>query len=302
MLSAIVGRLNSMTIRFDRLRYTLLTPGLQIPDEIYINLDGDYFLYHKEHPPSPLFLSRKDYRPIGQQTLDYYADCFAFLHDQPSLIIHEADRRSKPKPVLGDRYATTELNEKYYSSIYDIYRRILDKRLNGSVLFFNEEALDRVVSIGLHHFKKVPTELRLYNAALKQSEPYIEFFMYCRVLETICNGLNKNWIGKAIGQIDGYDFQPIAVFSNRDDVRDDKKINYIGLLLRRFRARVRNLRSQDIEIGDYYLDRIRNSIAHGNCASFELASIRGLEEDCIVMKLLCRFGIQKKYRSSRVLL
>lgn len=286
-----------MAILFNRLKYTVLMPGLQIPEEIYVFLDSDYFLYHKEHPPSPLFFARKDYGNIAKGDLDYYADCLAFLHDQPTLIICETERKLQTRPLITKGFKTPELNGNNYAAIYRIYSELLDKRVNGSVLFFSEAALDRIVDADISFLRKVAREIRLYNAALKQNESYIEFFMYCRVIEAICNGLNQKWLRRSIRQIRSFDFLPVSVFANRDDIRDDKKINYNKLLLHRFSLRLKQVERQDVDIGDYYFEEMRNSIAHGSGRPFEFMKVQNITEDCIVMKLLCRYGIQKKYQS-----
>ena len=288
-----------MKIEFEQLKYCVIIPGLQIPDEIAISIDGYYALYHNEHPPSPLFFFKKNYLNFDKDELDYYSSCFAFLHDQPTLIYEEESVENLPNPLFREELENEYALEKYYSDISMVYNAILDKKVNGSVLFFEEKALDAELDIDINYFKKVIKEISLYNSALKQIEPMVEFFMYCRVLESICNGLKDDWIRRTINKIMEFDFGTIYVFKNGEDIKDTNKVLYFDLLKSRFYDRIRYIERNHIDVGKYYIDEIRNSIAHGSTDVFEFKSLQKIEEDNIILKLLCRYGIMKKYQSGK---
>lgn len=286
-----------MNIDFDQLKYCVLIPGLQIPNEIVVSIDDYYALYHNEHPPLSLFFFKKNYLDFDKDEIEYYSNCFAFLHDQPTLIYEDDSIENLPKPLFGEIFGKKYSIDKYYSDISMVYSAILDKRLNGTVLFFEETALDKEINIDITYFKRVTKEISLYNSALKQIEPMVEFFMYCRVLESICNGLKDDWIRKSITKINNYDFGIINVFKNGEDIKDINKISYFDLLKNRFKDRLRYIERNHIDVGKYYIDEIRNSIAHGTTDVFEFKKLQNIEDDNIILKLLCRYGIMKKYQS-----
>lgn len=285
-------------IQYDKLKYTYLVPGLQIPSEILVYLDNDYVLYHKEHPPSPLYIFRKDYNDIPQHVVDYYVDLFAFLHDQPTFICSSDSSSISSEPLFETGYSTEQKNELFFSSIYAIYNEVLDRRLNGSVLFFHENALDEIVSINLSQYQKVPLEMRLYNSALKQPEPFIEFFLLCRVIECICKGLKPDWLNRTLKKAISFEFDPIFVFSNYETIREDTKVDYYKLLKERVGKRIKHFEENGINIGKYYFDEIRNSIAHGANKVYEQNNFRFIVDDCFVLRLICRYGIVKKTKAA----
>ena len=98
-----------MKIEFEQLKYCVIIPGLQIPYEIAISIDGYYALYHKGHSPSPLFFFKKNYLKFDKDELDYYSSCFAFLHDQPTLIYEEESIDNLPNPLFRE-----ELQMEYF--------------------------------------------------------------------------------------------------------------------------------------------------------------------------------------------
>ncbi len=245
------------------------------------------------------FFFKKNYLKFDKDELDYYSSCFAFLHDQPTLIYEEESIDNLPNPLFREELGNEYVLEKYYSDISMVYNAILDKKVNGSVLFFEEKALDSELDIDVSYFKKVIKEISLYNSALKQIEPIVEFFMYCRVLESICNGLKDDWIRRSIKKIMEFDFGTLYVFRNGEDIKDTNKILYFDLLKSRFYDRIRYIERNHIDVGKYYIDEIRNSIAHGSTDVFEFKSLQKIEEDNIILKLLCRYGIMKKYQSEK---
>lgn len=285
-----------MNIDFGKLKYCVLIPGLQIPNEIVVSIDDYYALYHKEHPPSPLFFFKKNYLDFDKDEIEYYSNCFAFLHDQPTLIYEEDNIENLPKPLFKEILGKEYLIDKYYSDIYMIYSTIQDKKLNGTVLFFEKAALEKEINIDITYFKRVTKEISLYNSALKQIEPMVEFFMYCRVLESICNGLKDDWIRRSITKINDYNFGIINVFKNDEDIIDINKVSYFDLLKNRFKDRLRYIERNRIDVGKYYIDEIRNSIAHGTTDVFEFKKLQNIEDDNIILKLICRYGIMKKYK------
>ena len=93
-----------------------------------------------------------------------------------------------------------------------------------------------------------------------------------------------------------FDFGIINVFSNIETIQDIHKRDYFTLLKGRCESRIKNLEDSGIDIGNYYVDEIRNGMAHGCTSIIEYKDVEAIEDDCIVMKLLCRYGIMKKYQ------
>ena len=82
-----------------------------------------------------------------------------------------------------------------------------------------------------------------------------------------------------------FDFGTLYVFRNGEDIKDTNKILYFDLLKSRFYDRIRYIERNHIDVGKYYIDEIRNSIAHGSTDVFEFKSLQKIEEDNIILKL-----------------
>ncbi len=288
-----------------------------------VNIDGEFVL-RQGHPDALLYLCPMKGRPQPTASAAwYYADCIAFEHDIPVIVLPtrgDFDRygyrfahsgQTKPRIVHGIDTSTGEaiartyrgmsakraVKEYYCESLCDILENVRQIR-QGPMTFvdFRHAGMNETVSLPYSAmYRAAKQEIHLYAVALRQVDTLSEFLCYYRVIESATGTNGKRWIASSLDVLPGYDFGFIAIgheFARR-------RRNLLSIWRQRAVRRLSDLRNRfgsANEIARYLYNTTRCGIAHGNqIVKADLTpSYFEVVRDTCLLKLLARMVIGKR--------
>lgn len=217
-----------------------------------------------------------------------YFEYFSYIHDIPlSLIESTHDKFRKPSLPFKKYYDLRG----YVKSLVSSYSTIHDSKINAQIYssLYNTSALTIPSNI---LDKKV--EFGLYTMTLKQMTPLIEFLCYYRIIESISQGKNINWINNNIDKIYTHNFGKLEIFSYFDDVQ---VINNLDFYKKLAIERINSLKIKFSNIGIYFYKDLRCNIPHGKSKDVKRETILTdpdtLYKNVYILKLLSRIAIEK---------
>ncbi|MBC8467957.1 MAG: hypothetical protein H8D56_00685 [Planctomycetes bacterium] len=289
-----------------RLDYYFIEGGIYFFSDVFMTLDNRYFLFHKAHPPSPLFIFPIEGERPNFNDLVFYNDCLAYLHDVPFIFYSSTNSKGSPfKPIIqspgySKAYATTA---QYHSNIHEIFSLITNFKINGYIPFLWEKAYERKININLRSkYLRAFKEIRLYSMALKQLDPFVEFLCYYRIIESVAGNNGKEWIRDNLNNTLQFNFGFLEVYdtsfpANLAQTDNKRRLNLFSVYKRRARSRINNLNKDlnGVSIQKYLYNTIRCGIAHGKdeVVTYDYsANLEDVAKDLFVIKLLARYAIE----------
>ena len=291
-----------------KLDYYFIEGGVFFSNDVFLTLDNEYFLFHKAHPPSPLFIFPKDGDNPNYNDLVFYNDCLAYLHEVPFVFYSSINSKESPfKPIIqSPNYART-LNpiEKYHTNLKEIFNLIVEFKINGYIPFLWDKAYDKKININLRpKYGVALKEIQLYSMALKQFDPLVEFLCYYRIIESVAENNGKQWIKDNLANSLQFKYGFLEVFDTAfpDRLMDatlKRRINLISIYKRRARSRIANLTIElnGVSIQKYLYNTIRCGVAHGKeeIVTYDYgANLKNVAKDIYIIKLLARYAIEMK--------
>lgn len=307
--------------------YELCACGLS-SDTVHDVIIDERIALVQPHPDASLFLCPLRAQP--QPSLDeawFYADCIAFEHDIPALVIptrgqlsrfnhrYYHNGRTRPRRVeivsFDPARPTLHYVEKPVHPRAAIRHNLLGQILDvltltremrhgpmTYVLFRTYMKRDREYIPYSSLYRGASIEMGLYAAALRQSDFLAEFLGYYRVIESVSGDNGKGWIRGAIAELAQHEWRTIHLMHQDDPGGKPKDI--MTIQRRRAIARLRELHARlggDAAVAKYLYETNRCGIAHGKrdvimgditAPYFEVA------RDALLVKLLARMAIDRK--------
>jgi len=278
--------------RLKRPRWFIDLPGADIAQAGWTSIDGRYALipvlpgYSYGLAP-PAGIPHPAFRAVA-----FLANCMAYEYEVPSFVWN-VGALVPPIEIPRSGYA----NRAYREGMTMIHEVLTDIRFGlGGLVRLPESSAD--CPIDLHYTKRyghVAEAVGLYASAIRQVDPLSEFLSYYRVIERTSGGNGKKWIARNLDRVRNYDFGFLE-FANSFRPAARRR-NLFTIYRRRALNRLRRLKIElpGVEVEDYLYNENRCGIAHGShgIKVYDFGQdVQSVAQDCYVLKLLARVGIE----------
>jgi hypothetical protein len=269
-----------------KINYYFIDGGVSYCDDVLLTLDKKYILYHKKHPPFPLCIFPIKEEPPKFNDIVFYNECLAYVHDVPFMFDSLIETTTTP-----------------YASYSEILSNIFDIKFGNSytcIPFVWERDYRKNIELETK-YRNIFEEIQLYSMALKQADPLMEFLCYYRIIESISGDHGKTWIENNLDEALKFNYGFLEIISNTclsQDKQNTNKINLFSIYKRKARSRVKELRANaNNKPIKEHLYSIRCGIAHGKRDVIHYdydKNLKDVSKDVFIVKLLARYGIEKK--------
>lgn len=288
-----------------------------------ITVDEQFALI-QSHPDGNICLCPRIGKPQPTESAAwYYADCIAFEHDIPVIVLPtrgDFDRfgyrfahsgQTTPRIVhgidmssghaiarsLSGMSARRAVKEYYCESLCAILENVREIR-QGPLTFvrFRHDSESGTVNLPYTAmYRPVAQEVHLYAVALRQADTLSEFLCYYRVIESATASNGRDWIASSLDDLPRHDFGYIAI---AHELVDHPR-NLLSIWRRRALRRLSDLRNRygpAAKIAQYLYNTTRCGIAHGRQivrADITPSYFEVVRDTCL-LKVLARLAIDKR--------
>ncbi|MEW6533746.1 MAG: methylamine utilization protein MauJ [Thermodesulfobacteriota bacterium] len=274
----------------------------------HVTLDGQYLLFRDPYSYDLFVLPGLGSEHPRFDKLVFYANCLAFDHDLPVLMIPRfGGPLSEPLTGGGLKYRR--------DSYYDTHCKMLETlgRIRwGPLAYVCFRWSDYKKGVHLAYsekYGKSAKELSLYSQALRQIDPLSEFLHYYRIIESVDGpngGDGKAWIGSNLSRVKNFDFGFLELEEEgATRIQRKRRVNLFSRYRQRTQDRLKQLANsmKPKRIKDYFYHINRCGIAHGKKSAGDLRlfdfaqTVAEVSRDVHVLRLLSRIAIQDKIGS-----
>jgi hypothetical protein len=234
----------------------------------------------------------------------FYADCFAYEHEIPTIAIPRRTAQSGLRFLL-DKRGKRATREAYFHDLAVALESVNALRLGplGHVEFRHDTSerplrtKDAFVRLNwTDKYGGVSQEIHLYSLALRQIDPLSEYLCHYRVIESASDSNGLNWLEQNLRRLQFARFGMLPAGVGYE-VRV-RRVNLFSLLRRRAVARLRDLTKKlsHAEIAKRFYHTNRCGIAHGRSIrrSDFATDFKEIYLDGFVIKLMARLSIEDK--------
>jgi hypothetical protein len=283
--------------------YTIDAVGLALDQVLGVVVDDQIALeqIHSTYSIAILPLTR-DIR-ISYEDALFYADCFAYEHEIPTIAYPKAGRVGIE--FLLDKRSKRKTRETYFHELDVALESVNALRLGplGCVEFRHNSSRHlsqhREPVVRLSYRKKyapVQQEIHLYSLALRQIDPLSEYLYCYRVIESATRSNGLKWLEQNLGHLESARFGILPAIPS--DPKKQRRINLFTVLRHRAVTHLRGL----LKTMPY--DKIASRLYHTNrCGIAHGQSIRRADfatdfnevyRDGFIIKLMARLAIENK--------
>ena len=278
--------------RLKRPKWFIDLPGADTAQAGWASIDGRYALipvlpgYSYGLAPS----TGSPHPAFGE--VAFLANCMAYEYEVPSFVWNVG---AVVKPIEKPRSAYA--NRAYRESMNMIHEVLTDIRFGiGGLVRLPESSADYPLDLQYtQRYSPVVGAVGLYATAIRQVDPLSEFLCYYRVIERTSASNGKKWIARSLDRLRDYDFGFLE-FANSSRPAARPR-NLFSIYRRRALNRLRKLKVElpGLNIQDYLYNENRCGIAHGRhgIKVYDFGQdVQSVAQDCYVLKLLARIGIE----------
>ena len=282
-------------------KHFISLPQLWVEYIGHVNIDSKYLLFKDPNSYDFFVIPTLGSEHPSLDELVFYANCLAYDHDAPALVLPRFGR-AIVKPLKG--HGRKFNREQYRNEQCEMFESLGGLKW-GSLQHvpFRWSDLEQAVDLRYSaNYGSAAKELSLYSQALRQFDPLSEFLHYYRIMESADGRKGKNWIAENLDRIKTFDFGFLEFEDGLYFEKPRRRVNLFQRYRRRAQERLKQLRQESSKqpIQDYFYHVNRCGIAHGknNLRHYDFSTtVEDIWRDLYIIKLLARIAIQDKMSS-----